>query len=291
MEKDIRDIRSPQYERPISAATEKAYRQAREHFKSNGGLLPATEHMILNYIADLSTTYSFGTISHRMAALSHWHYGFGFQDPTKTSRVRQALSEAERICRVGGRSRPPLEFHNFDKIMSTHESVLQRAVSENKKEQLLRMYRDKAMFSLGFWRGFRSGDLNSLKIEQILITPAEGMVIYKDNAGQGTLLNIPAMEPHCPVQAMEQWLAVSGLTSGIVFPAISRWGTIDNTRQSNVNEALRKLTKQAEIDIDFTSHSLRVGFAEWAYNQGWGFMEIMNHVGWAPALAKLRYAR
>lgn len=293
MEKDVRlhRVRRPPDERPISVATKKAYRQAREHYHSTGGFFPATEYEILDYIAHLSATYSFSTVLQRIAALSWWHRDYGFQDPTKTSRVRQALAEAERICRAGVKSHPPLEFHQFNKIMTTHEDMLQLAIHSNQNEQVLRMYRDKAIFSLGFWRGFRAGDLNALRIEQILITPNAGMTIYKDSVTKGGILNIPCIELHCPVRAMEQWLTASGLTFGIAFPAIDRWGMIDGMRRANINKTLRKLTKQAELDIDFTSQSLRVGFAEWAYNQGWGFMEIMDYVGWTPALAKLKYTR
>ncbi len=292
MDKDIQDyrIRSPRREKPISTATERAYKQAKYNFIFSGGRLPASETMVLNYIADLSSAYSFNTISQRIAALSRWHHDQGFNDPTKASVVRQALVEARRICKIAAKNHLPLDFDLFDIIMNTHESRLQLSIRKSQNEQLLRMRRDKAIFSLGFWGGLRSGNLNSLMIEHISIT-STGISIYRGSGQQKSILSIPPMEKHCPVQAMEQWLNASGLTTGIAFPAINRWGVIDNTKRAQINETLRRLAKQAEVNVDFTSNSLRVGFAEWAYSQGWNFMDIMNHIGWTPALAKLKYAR
>ena len=54
---------------------------------------------------------------------------------------------------------------------------------------------------------------------------------------------------------------------------------------------LRSLLTQAGVNKarDYSSHSLRRGFAGWAQNSGWDVRELMTYVGWRDIKSAIRY--
>jgi integrase len=96
-----------------------------------------------------------------------------------------------------------------------------------------------------------------------------------------------------PVEAVEDWLALSKLTAGPLFRKIDRWGHLSEAEltPSSIIPMLRKLLSQAGVtDAEaFSSHSLRRGFAQWAGMSGWDIRELMNYVGWRDVKAAMRY--
>jgi integrase len=97
----------------------------------------------------------------------------------------------------------------------------------------------------------------------------------------------------CPVVAYESWLAVSGLREGPVFRAIDRWGRIapEGLAVASIIPLLRRLFAAAGIaDVEeYSSHSLRRGFAGWANANDWDLKELMEYVGWRDLRSAIRY--
>lgn len=162
----------------------------------------------------------------------------------------------------------------------------------------LRLARNKALILLGFWRAFRSDELVRLTVENIKVFPGEGMELFvartkTDRMSLGRSYRAPALRQLCPVNAYQDWITVSSITDGPVFPSIDRWGRVGRhaLHPDSISGILRRCCQDAGLAASesFTSHSLRRGFATWANANGWDIKSLMEYVGWKSAQTAMRY--
>ena len=281
------------------ANTRRSYASAIQHFEIEwGGLLPATIDSISRYLAAHAESLSLNTLKHRLAALSRWHQDHGFPDPTKAPKIRQLLKGIRTLHPAQEKRAKPLELEILRGVADWLTSATAAAVSRGDSANALRHTRDRALVLLGFWRGFRSDELANLRIEFIEIKPGEGLTCFLprskgDRNLEGRSYTCPALSRLCPVEAVEDWLALSKLTAGPLFRKIDRWGHLSEAEltPSSIIPMLRKLLSQAGVtDAEaFSSHSLRRGFAQWAGMSGWDIRELMSYVGWRDVKAAMRY--
>jgi len=281
------------------ANTRRSYASAIQHFEVEWeGLLPATIDSIARYLAVYAESLSLNTLKHRLAALSRWHQDHGFPDPTKALKIRQVLKGIRTLHPAQEKRAKPLELEILRGVADWLTSATAAAVSRGDSANALRHTRDRALVLLGFWRGFRSDELANLRIEFMEIKPGEGLTCFLprskgDRNLEGRSYSCPALSRLCPVEAVEDWLALSKLTAGPLFRKIDRWGHLSEAEltPSSIIPVLRKLLSQAGVaDADsFSSHSLRRGFAQWAGMSGWDIRELMSYVGWRDVKAAMRY--
>lgn len=281
------------------ANTRRSYASAIRHFEIEwGGLLPATIDSVARYLADHAESLSLNTLKHRLAALSRWHQDHGFTDPTKAAKIRQVLKGIRAMHPAQEKRAKPLELDILQRVHDWLVDAMAAAAARGDTAGALRHARDRALVLLGFWRGFRSDELCNLRIEFIEFKPGEGITCYlprskADRQLEGRTFSCPALSRLCPVEAVEDWLALSGLTTGPLFRKIDRWGHLSEIglAPSSVISVLRRLLSSAGIAEAeaFSSHSLRRGFAQWAGMSGWDIRELMNYVGWCDVKAAMRY--
>lgn len=281
------------------ANTRRSYASAIQHFEVEwSGLLPATIDSIARYLAAYAESLSLNTLKHRLAALSRWHQDHGFPDPTKAPKIRQLLKGIRTLHPTQEKRAKPLELEILRGVADWLTSATAAAVSRGDSTKALRHTRDRALVLLGFWRGFRSDELANLRIEFIEIKSGEGLTCFLprskgDRNLEGRSYSCPALSRLCPVEAIEDWLALSKLTAGPLFRKIDRWGHLSDAglTPSSIIPILRKLLSRAGVaDAEaFSSHSLRRGFAQWAGMSGWDLRELMNYVGWRDVKAAMRY--
>lgn len=281
------------------ANTRRSYVSAIRHFEVEwGGLLPATIDSIARYLAEHADSLSLNTLKHRLAALSRWHQEHGFPDPTKAAKIRQVLKGIRALHPSQEKRAKPLELDILEQTSDWLVQATAAAILRGDASSALRHTRNRALVLLGFWRGFRSDELASLCIEFIEIKPGEGMTCYLprskgDRQLEGRKFSCPALSRLCPVEAVEDWLALSKLKVGPLFRKIDRWGHLSATGllPGSIIPMLRQfLTKAGIADADaFSSHSLRRGFAQWAGSSGWDIRELMTYVGWRDIKAAMRY--
>lgn len=279
--------------------TRRSYASALRHFEVEwNGLLPATADMVARYLADFASTLSINTLKHRLAALSRWHTTQGFPDPTKALVVRQTLKGIRTLHPSCEKKARPLQLDVLQEVDSWLLSGIAAAKQENNQVRVLSLTCDRALLLLGFWRGFRSDELVRLEIEHVCIAHGEGLTCYiprskTDRNAEGRTVRCPALSRLCPVAAYEAWLAVSHLTSGPVFRRIDRWGHLasDGLAASSIIPLLRRLLAAAGVAKaeEYSSHSLRRGFAGWANDNGWDLKDLMEYVGWRDIKSALRY--
>ncbi len=279
--------------------TRRSYAAAIRHFEIEWkGLLPATTDAIALYLADYAATLTINTLRQRLAALSRWHADQGFPDPTKSPLVRQVLKGIRSVHAVPERRARPLELTVLQQVDQWLDAAIGNARQAGDQSALLRHTRNRSLMLLGFWRGFRSDELLNLRIENTEVTPGEGMACYLgrskgDRQLQGRVFKCPALSLLCPVTAYNAWIDLAGLTEGPVFRKIDRWGHIagENLHASSVIPLLRSLFAESGVESpkEYSSHSMRRGFAGWARASGWDIKELMEYVGWKDVKSAMRY--
>jgi integrase len=284
-------------ERYLQAArresTTRRYQQALAHYEvAWGGFLPASSDSILRYLAE-NAGLSISTLRGHLAALARWHQNHGFADPTKAPQVRDVLRGIQALHPRQVKQAEPLQLQELELCVT----ALQREEASPDLPVRLRAGRDRALLLLGFWRGFRSDDLCRLRIETNQLLPGEGLSLFlssskTDREHQGRTVSVPALKRLCPVQAYEDWLALSQLQAGPVFCSIDRWGHLAPTalHPYSVSRVLRRaLTRGGVSGERYSGHSLRRGFATWATRNQWSPKDLMEYVGWRDVHTAMRY--
>ncbi|WP_227874105.1 MULTISPECIES: site-specific integrase [Burkholderiales] len=238
------------------------------------------------------------TLRQRLAALSRWHADQGFADPTKSPLVRQVLKGIRSIHAVPEKRARPLELAVLQQIDQWLDVAIGNAQRSGDRPALLRQTRNRSLMLLGFWRGFRSDELVNLRVENIEVTPGQGMACYLgrtkgDRQLQGRVFKCPALSRLCPVTAFNAWIDLAGLTEGPVFRKIDRWGNVadESLHADSLIPLLRSLFAEAGVESpeEYSSHSLRRGFAGWTRASGWDIKELMEYVGWKDVKSAMRY--
>ncbi|VVO09583.1 hypothetical protein PS712_03346 [Pseudomonas fluorescens] len=284
-------------ERYLQAArresTTRRYQQALAHFEVGwGGFLPASSDSIVRYLAE-HAELSINTLRSNLAALALWHQNHGFVDPTKAPQVRDVLRGIQALHPRPVRQAAPLQLRELEQCVA----ALQLEQTSPDMTVCLRAGRDRALLLLGFWRAFRSDDLCRLRIETNQLEPGEGLRLFlssskTDRDHQGRTVSVPALKQLCPVQAYEEWLALSQLQAGPVFCSIDRWGHLSSEalHPYSVARVLRRaLTRGGVAGERYSGHSLRRGFATWATSNHWSPKALMEYVGWRDVHSAMRY--
>ena len=286
--------------RYINAATRdntrKTYRSAVEHFEVHwGGKLPTTPDNIGRYLVSYADSLAPSTLKTRLAALSQWHKTQGFADPCSSVHVRKIMRGIQAVHSKKPKQAHPLQIEHLQLITASLDAQIN--ASEN-NTSVMRAYRDKALVLLGFWRGFRSDELSRLMFEDLEIINNVCLRGYvrqskTDRYNQGMYFEVPALQTLCPVNAMSEFAAQIELDDGPVFRKIDRWGKMNKNAISagSIPAILRRVLFQSNIPNtkEFSSHSLRRGFAHWANLQGWSLHELMQYVGWKDIQSAMRY--
>ena len=212
--------------------TRQSYQSAIRDFEVEwGGFLPATPDSIARYLANRADKHAVNTLRQRLAALAKWHLDQGFPDPTKAPVVRQVLRGIQTLYPAQEKRAKPFQ---IDQLMLVDRWLTASADAARAQGALgaeLRCRRNKALFLLGFWRGFRGDELTRLQIEHVHITPGEGMTCFLprtkgDRQFKGGNFKVPLLSRLCPVTAYEEWVTAAASPAGPVFRAIDRWGNI-----------------------------------------------------------------
>lgn len=279
--------------------TRRSYQSAVRHFETEwGGFLPATADSIARYLADNAGALAINTLRQRLAALGQWHIDQGFPDPTKAPVVRKVFRGIQALHPAEEKRAKPLQLEQLNELADWLSQAIAAAALVGDRAAQLRHTRNKALLLLGFWRGFRGDELTRLQVEHANVIPGEGMTCFLprtkgDRQHAGTTFKAPALARLCPVTAYAAWINLAGLSEGPAFRSIDRWGHIgdEGLHINSLVPLLRSLFDQAGIPsaIDYSGHSLRRGFANWATANGWDLKTLMEYVGWKSVHSAMRY--
>ena len=125
--------------------------------------------------------------------------------------------------------------------------------------------RDRALLLIGFAGGLRRSELSAINCRDI--DPVrEGIILTirrskTDQEGVGRKIGIPfGRNIHCPVRALEAWIAAAHIEDGPVFRPIDRHGRVSIGRLSGEAVSLIVQERLAAAGFDptgYSGHSLR----------------------------------
>lgn len=279
------EVANPYISAATSDNTRTAYKSDIKHFIHWGGSLPAQEPDIINYLTAHAKLLNPHTLSRRLTALRNWHEYQGFHDPTSTPTVRKTLTGIHNTHGKPKQKAPPLSMGNVKQIVaSTTTSTIDS--------------RNRAMILIGFFGAFRRSELVNIKWDNITWLE-EGIDILiprskTDQGGHGQLTSIPKLNSIlCPVTALKNWQQCSRYTNSSVFVGFTKSGNqVNKTIKPNqVNIIIKQMAEKANIDnaTDFSSHSLRRGFATAASNAGANIAGIMKQGRWRSQRTVVEY--
>lgn len=270
----------------LAENTRVAYLSDLAHFESWGGQIPAAPETIAEYLVAHADILSVATLIRRLAALSKVHRSRGFSNPTSVEVVKATLRGLKRTKGTAQRQATPLLKEDLFLVLEAMGSRLKDV-------------RDRALLLLGFAGGFRRSELVGLNWEDVL-SARQGLEVTlrrskTDQNGAGRKIGIPHGRGRwCPVVALEQWCAASGVSEGAMFRPVDRHHRIGPKRLSSEAVCLivRERVRAAGIDpADYSGHSLRAGLATSAAQAGVSTWKIRQQTGHASDAMLARYIR
>ena len=238
--------------------------------------LPATPETVAMFIADeLGAGRAPATLARRLAAIRLVHEQHGSDLPTDHPLVKRALRSARR--RDAGTARKktaPIGEHELTAMIDTIELTALPGV------------RDRAMLLLGFAAALRRSELVAIDCADIEPEPGRGARLHirrskTDQEGRGTEIAVLARpgSPYCPVAAIAEWQAQSGIVDGPLFRRIRSGNRIarEPLHPNTVSAIVKARARQAGLDpAQLSSHSLRVGFVTEAARHGGSALKIQE---------------
>ena len=262
----------------VSANTVRAMRADLRIYQKAGGVLPATETDIANY---LSAQNSLGkkpaTILRYANSLHMWHRYMNLPSPVKTMAVRSILRGIKFSRDTRQASAPALRLKELHLLLDALD------------RETLHGLRDSVLYLLSFYGAFRRSEVVVLAYEDIEWHP-EGITLtlhYSKTNRSGrietkSLMRAPQGSAYCPVGMLEEWLTASGITRGAIFRGISSKGRLGAGRitAQTLYARMKKALEQAGLTAQgYSPHSFRAGFITEAHLRGKGDLQIKRISG------------
>lgn len=208
-------------------------------------------------LAEYAETLALSTLHQRLAALAQWHVSQGFPDPTKAAQMRQMLKGIRVLHPTQQKQAAPLQLRHLEKAVNRLERKAAEAIESDDYRALMRSRRDVALLLIGFWQAFA----------------AMNWLVYR--------WRIPRRKPVLAspsIYPIQRQIAPTPATLFTHLPS------------SSLIPLLRRILEDADIPAQaYSSHSMRRGFATWAFANGWDIKGLMSYVGWRDMKSALRY--
>jgi site-specific recombinase XerD len=235
--------------------------------------LPASPATVAAYAAEAARALKANTVERRLTAISQAHQIAGYPSPAEEKLVRTVMAGVRRVKGTAQQGRDPLTADLLRKML--------KCLSGDS-----RAVRDRALLLIGFAGAFRRSEVVRLRFEDVRVT-GEGLVVTipqskTDPDGEGQTVGIPygSHPESCPVRALEVWIERAGITEGVLFPALGRWGGEPSAKplgDHQLAKIIKRLAASAGLDPHvFSGHSLRSGLATSAAEGGASERSIMD---------------
>jgi integrase len=270
--------------------TYRSYRSDLAHFRQHGGRIPATAVQLAEYLARFADILAVATLQHRVIAIHRAHLDAGHASPAMDPLVKRTMQGIRRTKGTAQR-----------RVVALVKDDIIELVLTAQKQRPMKAARDTAMILVGWAGAFRRSELVSIRKGDIT-TFDHGVEIHlrrtKTEQEKGHTVFIPcAKSSRCPVKALEQWLAISGIDKGPVFRAINRHDQIARSKALTpqsvalVLKAATSSAKNAEAAKSVAGHSLRAGYCTEAASVGVATHIIMEQTGHRSSATLVKYIR
>lgn len=283
----LTSLNNPYLALATSNNTRRAYQSDIRHYELSGGKLPATTAMVANYLQQYASKLNPRTLQRRLVAIKQWHAYQGFADPTQHPLILKTMTG---ILRTHGKPKDKARPLMPDELKVIHDYL------EN--ENSLTAYRDDALLQIGFFGALRRSELVAIRIEHLAWNKPGVEILLPtsktDQTHEGQYCAIPyGNQSLCPVRALKNWLAISGIRQGAIFRRITLGDHIGESALTplSVNHILKKWAQMADLNniTTLSAHSLRRGLATSAAQTGASLTTIMRAGRWKQINTVIEY--
>ena len=173
---------------------------------------------------------------------------------------------------------------------------------EKKGKPYLWGYRNRALLLLAFCGAFRRSEVVSLKYEDLKFDREGIIVLLRKSKGDPDGNGIEKIIPYgsqgisCPIRTLNDWLQISGIKSGFIFPPIDHETGLINFSRHMTGLSLWHIIKTNKYLKDkrpelYGGHSLRAGFVTQAVKNGVGLDLIIRQTGHKTYKDLMAYVR
>ncbi|MCU0973244.1 MAG: tyrosine-type recombinase/integrase [Burkholderiales bacterium] len=235
---------------------------------------PATVAMFITSEHDRNLSPS--TIERRLAAIRAAHFRYDLPLPTESVAVIKVMRGIRRDRRATPNRKKAALADDVKRLV------------DHVRPQTARGLRDRALLLFGFAGAFRRSELVAIDVADIERDSRGIHVLIRasktDQEGKGRTVGIRRIEEsdYCPVQALDDWLTVAGITQGPVFRRMRPNDHVGATRLTDRSVALilKEHAVRAGFDPDlYAGHSLRRGFLTSAANAGTSIWDMSQQSG------------
>ena len=235
-------------------------------------VFPSSIIQVMSYLAHLfKLGMAPSTLSVHLSAISFIHKINSFTDPTSSFLIKRMMLGAKKTKNLPD-TRKPIQLHILYKLV---DSISLLAADHYIKALL------KSMFLLAFHAFLRVGEITCRStnctgtchnlLRQNISWSINGATVYmqsyKHSNNRSVYLHVPALpdSAYCPVEALRNYLNKRGDTAGPLFT----FNNLKPVTRQFFNTQLQTCLRLAGInDINFKSHSFRIGAATTAANNG-----------------------
>ena len=230
--------------------------------------LSASPETVARFLLDCATRprsergapLSMGTVFLYSSAIAKRFTDTGRTAPTHHPTVRATLKGLSRLRGTAPRRVKALrEGHVRAMIAQCADSVIGT--------------RDAAVLALGFAAALRRSEICALRVEDVTISsppqehPRRMLLSIRrsktDPNGRGQPIAVPEGRTVKPIDWVQAWLAVSGITHGPLFRTMKRGGAVQERplHHSDVPRLVKRYAALIGLDPkELSGHSLRAGF-------------------------------
>jgi len=238
--------------------------------------LPASAQTLMLYLAARADEcVRPATLSVTLSAIGYEHERAGQPSPTDDPKVKKTWRGIRRRLGTASQKKAPLSAPELRRMIE----VLQPGLSG---------LRDRALILLGFAGGFRRSELVALQhthlrfVREGLEVMVEHSKTDQERRGRVKVIAFGSDPESCPVRALSDWLALSGITAGPVFRPINRHGHLGARALTGhaVAVVVKQLAAKAGLStLALSGHSLRTGFVTAAADGGADYASITDQTG------------
>jgi site-specific recombinase XerD len=236
--------------------------------------LPAEPSTVAPYMTELAGVKAVATLQRRLTSISQAHQIAGYESPTQTPLVRDAMKGIRRTFGVAHVGKAPLRSTDIRRLVATLDTGTPIGL------------RDRALLVVGFAGAFRRSELVALNVDD-LDWGGDGLIVHirrskTDQEGEGAAIGLPfKSDPRtCPVRTLRAWLDAAGISEGAIFRSSTPHGQITDRRLPAEAVADRVKRAAAAVGLDvarFAAHSLRAGLITSAMEGGAHEHRTMQH--------------
>ena len=274
----------------VSPNTVRAMRADLKVYQKTGGVLPASEIDIANFLsAQNALGKAPATLTRYANSLHMWHRYHNVPSPVKSMAVRSVLRGIRKSRDTRQASSPALRLEELHRLL------------DGLNRDTLHGLRDSALFLLCFYGAFRRSEVVVITCEDLewrakglLVTLHHSKTNHSHRIETKSIMRAPPGAPYCPVTMLERWLAASGIQKGAIFRGITPKGRLGAGRMTanTLTACMRRaLTTAGLTEEGYSPHSFRAGFITEAHLRGKNHVQIMRITGHRDPRSFEKYIR